>query len=194
MNLGPISFIFVEFSAKILPINRFWPKLRGWGPSLEMAGSWEIKSWEICYVTATRLIQDFIILMLFLEISCEICSIVLTLNLKHQKHIICSMDFCRVWRCRTYQTWWCVTAADRNLIISPTLTSYCLSHNGHQGMQIRICTFQQWWTCTRKEQDLCCLKQWFKGSQWVHVFEKGLSIEIDQNCSAKLMVQHLQRM
>ena len=27
---GPISFIFIHFSAKILPNNRFLPKLRGW--------------------------------------------------------------------------------------------------------------------------------------------------------------------
>ena len=30
--LDPNSFIFMQFSAKILPNNWFWPKLRGWRP------------------------------------------------------------------------------------------------------------------------------------------------------------------
>ena len=30
--LGPISSIFMQFSAKILPNNRFWPEFRGWRP------------------------------------------------------------------------------------------------------------------------------------------------------------------
>ena len=31
--LGPNSFIFMHFSVKILPKNRFSPKLKGWRPS-----------------------------------------------------------------------------------------------------------------------------------------------------------------
>ena len=65
LPLGPISFIFMQFAAKILSKNRFFPKLRGWYPHLgNDVSATEICTWVwVLLIVLSRLYQLVVVLL-----------------------------------------------------------------------------------------------------------------------------------